>query len=85
VTLTFKTPKSPEAAAYAALLGAVKQQAPGKRVVRKKKGTPSAQNAPATFMAGGCGCSDYEIDANGHIYELYSVTEFDDMCICDYA
>jgi hypothetical protein len=83
VTLTFKTPKSPEAAAFAALLGAaVKQQSQAKRVVRKNKGAGSV--SPQNFL-GGCGCSDYEIDADGTVWQLTDVVDFEDgSCICTY-
>lgn len=89
VTLTFKAPKSPEAATFAALLSAVAgrpSQANGKRVVRKTKGgaTASAQNSPATY-AGGCGCSDVEIDLDGTVWVLTDVVDFEDgSCICTY-
>jgi hypothetical protein len=84
VTLTFKKPKSPEGAAYAALLGAAAKQTGGKRRVRKTKGGGATHNGEvATFAS--CGCPDYEITADGTVYTLYSVTEFEDgSCICDY-
>ncbi|MDT5208491.1 MAG: hypothetical protein QOF67_906, partial [Mycobacterium sp.] len=83
VTLTFKTPKSLEAATFAALLSAaVKQRGQAKRVVRKNKGGGSG--SPQTF-AGGCGCSDYEIDADGTVWQLTDVVDFEDgSCICTY-
>lgn len=83
VRLTFKKPKSPEAAAYAALLSAAVKQSTGRRVMRKKGGT-AAGNGVATF-AGGCGCSDLEIDADGTVWVLTDVVDFEDgSCICTY-
>lgn len=83
VTLTFKTPKSPDAAAFAALLGAAVKGTQGKRVVHKGTGG-SGSKRPATFAD--CGCSEYEIDADGHVWTLMSVTKFEDgSCICDYS
>ena len=87
VTLTFKTPKAPEAAAFAALLSAaVKQQTQAKRVVRKNRGggSVSPQSRSSDFLAG-CGCSDYEIDADGTVWQLTEVVDFEDgSCICTY-
>jgi hypothetical protein len=87
VTLTLKTPQSPEAAVFAALLSAaVKQQTQTKRIVRKGKGggLVSPQNQPTNFLSG-CGCSDYEIDADGTVWQLTDVVDFEDgSCICTY-
>jgi hypothetical protein len=89
VTLTFKAPKSPEAATFAALLNAVSisRQGGPKRMVRKTKGggaTGAAQTSPSVY-AGGCGCSDFEIDLEGTVWVLTDVVDFDDgSCICTY-
>lgn len=89
VAVTFKPPKSPEAAAFAALLGsAVKQRASGRRSVRKggrSGGKRVAEGGSSDFLSN-CGCSAIEIDADGRVWELVSVTEFEDgSCICDYV
>jgi hypothetical protein len=83
VTLTFKTPKSPDAVAFAALLGAAVKGTQGRGVVHKG-GRGSGSKPAATFAD--CGCSEYEIDLEGHLHELLSVTKFKDgSCICDYS
>lgn len=86
VKLTFKTPQSPEATAYASLLRAGgTQQGSGRRVVRKPKGGGStAQSGSAQFLDGGCGCSDLEIDLDGTVWELTTVEDHGDYCICTY-
>lgn len=88
VTLTFKTPKSPEAATFAALLSALagqRSQGAGKRIVRKPKGSASATSQNSPLFSGGCGCSDVEIDLDGTVWVLTDVVDFDDgSCICTY-
>ena len=88
VRLTFKAPKSPEAATFAALLTAVAAQrsqgGAGKRIVRKPKGGASGGTQNSPFLAG-CGCSDVEIDLDGTVWVLTDVVDFDDgSCICTY-
>jgi hypothetical protein len=79
VTLTFKAPQSPEAAAYAGLLRARPQSGSRRRVVHKPKAGGS------TDFLSGAPCSEIEIDAAGTVWELVDYVTFDDgSCICTY-
>jgi hypothetical protein len=80
VTLTFRPPSSPEAAAYAGLLAAAATAGTGgRRVVRKPGGGEGEVRG-----YGLCDFNDYEIDADGQLWVLVSVEQQDGACIGTY-
>jgi hypothetical protein len=83
VTLTLKAPESAEAAALAALLRVAMTRREMRRVVR----SPQSGDGDASVLRSGCAatCNPYEVDEQGHIYELYSCQDYGSgIAICYY-
>jgi hypothetical protein len=82
VTLTLKAPESAEAAAFAALLRVALKRRELRRVVRSPQG-----GGDAGVLRSGCAalCNPYEVDEQGHIYELYSCQDYGPgIAVCYY-
>jgi hypothetical protein len=82
VTLTLKVPESGEAAAFAALLRVALTRRELRRVVRS---TPSGGDAGVLRSGCAATCNPYEVDEQGHIWELYSCQDYGSgIAICYY-